>query len=236
MGKIIIVLSFLILSFFSCKKEDDLYRVGSNSGPDLNDIITFTNVSNNQIDADSVSNCILTVKINSQSDDASRNVTFITSGGTFSNNDTLMTVQVDALGYATVALKNNMPEMVRVKASVKTFIIDTLITFNLAAPDDILISADKYLADTSNNITISTNLFRNPGRGVISDPVKVYYQITPLDTSINLVYPGFAFSEKHVSSIIVSNPFKVSGRFNIKSKVVGSSSDTLTKTILVKIK
>ena len=231
--------NFLILfavTLFSCKKQDDQYLVGNPNGPQLNDIIAFTKISSNILEADSASLTTIQVRINPEADTNNRNVTFTTSSGLFTNNDTTQVVYVNAEGDASVSLLDNKPEMVHIKASVLTYSIDTTVTFTAALPDDILLTSDKYVADTIDSITITTQLFRNAGKGRVSDPVKVFYKVISLDTSVNLVYPAFAFSSTQIANITIINPYKTKGGFNITSQVLSAKGDTLSKNILIKIK
>jgi hypothetical protein len=235
MKKIIAICVVVGSVFFSCDKQDDLYTIGSNKGTPLSEIISFYKVAPVSLDADSASLCTITVKLNAEADLSNRNVTFISSGGMFTNQDTTRVVQANSEGYATVNLLSETAGTIRVKASVLTYTIDTVVKFVAALPDDILLSADKFTGDTSDSFEVTTRLFRNPGRGLVTDPVKVFYLVASLDTSLNLVYPEFSYSSGRAAKIEITNPYKISGRFNVSSKVVSAAGDTLARRIMLVI-
>lgn len=234
--KSFLIPAVLIFISVSCKKQDDQYSIGNSTSSQLKDIITFSKISSDTLQADSVSVTTIEVKINAEADSNNRDVTFTTSGGLLTNNDTTQKVHVNTEGYASVSLLDIKPEKVHIKASILSYTIDTTVAFTHAFPDDILFTSDKYIADTTDTITVSAQLFRNAGKGKVSDPIKVLYKVTPIDTTVNLVYPEFSFSQKQVSNIAISNPFKIKGNFDIEAKVQSFSGDTLSKMIRVIIK
>jgi hypothetical protein len=224
----------LLLCAVGCKKEDDMYSTGNREAVPLSEIISFISVSPVQLEADSATACTINVQIHPETASGNRNVKFITDNGVFANGDTMQIVTANSEGKASARLVSNIPKktIVRVKV-LDAFVIDTAITFTPALPDDMLLSADTYQGDTSTQFRITSELFRNPQRGKVSDPVKVLFSVVALDTTINLVYPIFAFSADQAATITLLNPFHAGGRFNVTAKTPTAAGDSLTRTILV---
>lgn len=234
--KLIVLINILLLALLpACDREDDLYSLGNASGPKLKDIIAFQELSVTSLDADSASSCNIKIKINPEASADKRTVTFVAKSGAFPNNDTIQVVKANDDGIATTTLVSKQPGKCMIKATTDTYTIDTFITVNTALPDDILLTSDHYTGDTSTAFSISAELVRNPGRGMVTDPVKVFFVIMPLDSSINLIYPSFSFSSMHVATISVTNPYKVSGKFKVISKVLSSPGDTLRRDVMLYI-
>jgi hypothetical protein len=229
---------FIVLFLIAgCKKEDDIYVVGNKDGERLSNVLAFSAVTPIQIDADSASVCSVTVKIDAKAATGNRVVKFVTDGGKFANGDTTQTVTANSEGYANAYLLSDRSGKMHIRASVlDAYSIDTAVTFMPALPDDFLLTADVYRGDTSASFTITSTLFRNAQRGKISEPIKVIFSVIPVDTSISLVYPPFAFSGSGVAAITLTNPYNVTGRFNVTSKVLSSEGDSLSRTILIDIK
>ncbi|TWF42894.1 hypothetical protein FHW36_102655 [Chitinophaga polysaccharea] len=235
-AKLIALINILLLALLpACDREDDLYSMGNTSGPKLKDIIAFQELSVISLDADSASGCHIKVKINPEASAGKRTVTFVARSGAFPNNDTIQVVKANDEGIATTTLVSKQPGKCMIKAITDIYTIDTFIMVNAALPDDILLTSDPYTGDTSTSFSISAELVRNPGRGTVTDPVKVFFVITPLDTSINLIYPSFSFSSTHLATINITNPYKVSGKFKVVSKVLSSQGDTLKRDVMLHI-
>jgi hypothetical protein len=237
---IIPIISMLGL-LISCDKQDDLYAVQNPLGPKIADIISFQSVSSVQLDADSASLCTVKIKINPEAAAKNRVIDFSISSGVFTFGDTEHSITANTEGIASISFISSKVHPVLFKASVSSFStdtvvfsIDTTILFKPALPDDLLLTADSFVVDSSKSIVITANLFRNTGRGVPTDPCQVFYKITPLDTTVNLVYPEFAFSQNHSASITAINPFKAKGTFTVEAKIT-TATGNLTKVIKLSI-
>jgi hypothetical protein len=234
-----IILISIIVFLASCDKQDYLYSVQNPIGPKIGDIISFQTISSTSIDADGFSLCTIKVKIHPEADATNRTVIFKVSGnGKFTNGDTAQSINVNTEGFATVAISNTKSETVHLKATVSTYTIDTAINFKQALPDDMQLVADNYVLDSSiaQPVHITAKLFRNAGRGLVTDGAKVFFKITPLDTAINFIYPPFQYSQNYIAVDTALNPFKVGGRFDIEAKTVSSAGDTLFRVISVRVK
>ncbi len=233
---------FIALSCLtSCDKQDDIYAVQNPLGPKIADIISFQSVSSAQVDADSASLCTIKVKITPEAAAKNRAINFSISGGVFTFGDTEHSLTANTEGIASISFISSKAQPVLFKASVSAFStdttvfsIDTTIVFKPALPDDFLLTADSFVVDSSKAIIITTTLFRNASKGVPTDPYQVSYKITALDTTVNLVYPEFAFSQNHSASITAINPFKAKGRFTVEAKIT-TATGSLAKTISLQI-
>src|SRR5690606_36893904 len=137
----------------------------------VQDIIRFAGVSSLQPAADSSTTSVCTVQIHPEADAANRDVQFKTSLGTFENGDTVLTIKANASGLASATLLIDQAGAATISAEDKSIRIDTTVVFQPAAPDDILLFADAYRVDTNTSVNVTTQLFRNPGRGKVTDPV-----------------------------------------------------------------
>ena len=226
------------LLIFSCKKDDDIYSQGNAGGPPVSTLIQIVKVSKTTLEADSATVSTIEVNIHPETDSTSRVIFFTTTLGNFLNGKTSDTARADAYGHASVSLLSNSTGTANIRARVKFVTVDTTVNFTQALPDDMLMTADKYIGDTNAVFTVSNNLFRNSGRGKVTDPVKVFYSVTPeLLTSPPLIYPQFAFSTGRRASIIILNPAKGKGNYRIDSKVVSAlvPTDTIRRSITITI-
>lgn len=225
--------------FIGCKKEDDVYSVGNPSGVPLADIIKITSVSKLTLEADSLTFSTIEVMINPEASSSNRKVAFTTTNGVFLNGKTTDSVIVNSSGVARVSLLSSKAGVAIVAAKISSYTRDTVINFTASLPDDMLMSASKYVLDTTESFTVTNKLFRNPGKGKVTDPVKVFYEVTPeIINTGSLIYSQFAFSANRETSISISNPFKLKGRFIVTSKTVSASgnSDTLKRSFIIEIK
>ncbi|MCG2616772.1 hypothetical protein LZZ85_20905 [Terrimonas sp. NA20] len=228
--------SSLLITGISCEKEDDSYDVGTEHGVPIDDVIKFQAVGPMEPEADSVSPCTITVKIDSRASAANRVVKFFTSLGTFTNGDTVQTITANSDGVVRANLISDSPGNAKIRVSVMDrYARDTMVNFRPAMPDDMLVSPDKYEADTAASFQLTSRLFRDPQRGKPSDPIKVLFTVVPLDTTINLMYPAFTFSDGQSATIALTNPFKVTGRFNITAKAGAATGDSISRTVMIRI-
>jgi len=233
-----ILITVVTAFIFSCKKDDDIYSQGNPGATGVSAIIQISKLSKITLDADSADITVIEVNIHPETDSASRVIFFTTTLGNFLNGKIMDTVRADAHGHGSVYLLSNSAGAAKVTARVKYVVVDTTITFTQALPDDMLMTADKYIGDTNAVFTVSNALFRNAGRGKVTDPVKVFYTITPeLLTSPALIYLQFAFSVGRKTSITILNPAKGKGNYRVDSKTVSAvaPTDTIRRNIVITI-
>ncbi|SEN81662.1 hypothetical protein SAMN05192574_104240 [Mucilaginibacter gossypiicola] len=235
MKRLFLLAAYLLL-LCTCKKDDDAYSVGNADGPKLSDIIRITSLSTVTPEADTVSTSVIGLHINAESASSNRTITMSTTLGNFLNGNKTMTVTADAAGNAQAVVRSPLAGDAQITATVKSISIDTVIHFKPALPDDMLLTADNYNSDTSTSFNLTAAISRNPGRGLPSDPQKIWFTITPGAGSGGLVYPAFANTAGHTTTIAVTNPFKVSGTFKIEAKTLNDKADTIRKNLTIVIK
>jgi len=233
--KTIVLLFSACTVMCSCTKNDnELYSVGGKNGPALSSIIKFSNITDTTLQADSFSVTTITVQLNQNTDSASRVITFHTSLGVFSNNDTIITFYANSNGQAIVNLYSSIAGNAIVSASTGNISIDTTIQFTPALPTNMLLSASEYVADSSDSIHIYAQLFRNNGR--VSNGVFVYFTTTRNNNADSLIIPNFALSQNGSANVTLLNPFTTPGYFTVTAFTILQSSDTLRKSINILIK
>ncbi|MCK9220854.1 MAG: Ig-like domain-containing protein [Bacteroidales bacterium] len=231
-----IVVLLLIAVLDSCKKEDDVYSLNDPDGVKLNSIIYFSSLSATSIEADGVSQSLVTIQINPEADLDSRQIILSATMGDFSNGRSTDTITANASGMATFALTSIKTGRSEIRAAVKSYTVDTTVLFQLSLPQDILLTADLYILDATQYVKVTTVLSRDPFKGKISDPVKVFYSVIPDNPQLeSLICPAFDYSDQGKSTITVSNPFLLTGGFKIKATTMSASGDSLSQSIYIKI-
>ncbi|WDF78274.1 hypothetical protein PQ469_30775 [Mucilaginibacter sp. KACC 22773] len=230
------ILCLCLLASACGKKDDDVYTLGSDKSVKISEVISISKVSNATPLADTTDISLIEVSINPASDSANRIVTLSSSLGTFIGGTSTITLTADAGGKALAKLRSSTPGSATVTAKVKAASINTIINFVAAPPEDLLVTADNYKPDTSQTVTLTVNLFRNPGHGLPSDPVRIWLSVKPDLGSNSLVYPAFVNSASHQGTFVISNPFIARGAFKAEAKVLGARGDTLRRSITIVIK
>lgn len=217
----------------ACKKDDDIYSVGSKNSTSVDQIIKVTNVSENTIPADLLSKSIISLHITPDALAANRVVTLSTTLGKFANGEKTTSVSADAYGNTQFSISSGEPGIAVITASVKSVSITQQITFISAMPDDLILSADKYLLDPTGSANITVKLFRNPGSGTVSDPVKVNFSIS--GPSDNLVIAPFSYSANGTATAVLANPFGAKGTFLLTATVTKQDGVLLSRNITIVI-
>ncbi|WPV65952.1 hypothetical protein [Chitinophaga sp. LS1] len=227
----------LLLSGFlySCKKQDDEYQLNDKEGIALNDILSFEAVDTQIVPADNVSYAEVTVRIARLADTIGREVTFSSKDANWENDDSIIVVSANSDGLASARIRSTAVGKVRVKATVaKYYSIDTSVTFSRAYAEYLLLESDKYEGDTTESFTITASLLRD--QGVVTDHTMVLSEVISRDTSLSLIAPEIVYTEQDKATILVANPFRISGRFELRVATLKASGDTLRKSLVFRIK
>jgi hypothetical protein len=225
-----------VIGIFGCVREDELYSLNNPNGININSIFFFDQANSSLIEADGTSKHQVTINIHPESSPENRTVSIETNLGFFENGRRTDTIVVDANGKRTFFLRSNSTGTARVSAKVKSFIIETQVTFIEALPDDLLVSLDKYNIDSTQSIEVTTSLFRGPSRGIVSNPAVVFYSIKANSVnSQSLVFPAFSQSENGKSKIMIENPFLTSGSFSLEAKCLSPNKDTIKRSVNFRI-
>ncbi|CAC9975938.1 hypothetical protein [Flavobacterium panici] len=226
----------VIAVFISCDRQDDEFAINNSNGFLPESIIHFKKIDLANVEADGVSYSTVSIQINPEANIANEKVGLSTTTGKFVNGRKTDTITVNAYGVGYFTITNEKPERARITATVKSFSIDTIVNFQPALPHDILISADHFVIEPAQTITISASLIRDSFKGKVSDPIKVFYDVTPLTSQPNiLIYPNFVMSSQGVSNAIISNPFNLTGDFKVNIKTLSPAKDTLRKSMTFRI-
>lgn len=229
------ILALVVLT--SCtKEEDDEYALNNPDGFSANSLIYFKHIDSLNIEADGVTYSTIAVQIHPETDTQYRQISLKTTAGKFSNGRTTDTITVNAEGVGYFSITSNVPKRARISAMVRSYSIDTIIDFRPALPDALSISADNFVVNTTQSVSVTTTLIRDSFRGTVSDPIKVFYVVKPLTSqSYPLIFPDFAVSSQGASVITISNPFKITGDFKVEAKTLSASKDTIRKQLTFRI-
>lgn len=235
-----IVLTFLfsVPFLFSCHKEreQDRYSVGAKDGLAVADIITYAYVNNGTIPADGLTTCDVTVKITQQADSQYRYVALKAGSGTFANGRATDTIFADANGYARTSLYSTLGMPCQLRASVRSYFVDTIIKFIPALPNEMLLVADSQNVDTSQPIKLTCILSRTSGN--ISSGLFVYYNIARADAATGdiLVVPSYSRTHHDTADAVITNPFNAHGQFKVSACTVSDVGDTITRSLTIKVR
>jgi hypothetical protein len=226
----------LILLLAACQRDQVVYTIGAPGGPPVSSIIAVKSLSSLQVEADSATTCVIAIQINPNTDSVSRPVVFSTTNGTFSNRLMTDTVTPDAYGVATASFVSNTTGPAKVSADLQSFIVDTLIDFTPALPDNMLMTSSAYTGTVMDTFVLSCQLSRNIGRGKVSDPVKILFQQSAATAAQGLIFSPFANTANGRASIVVYNPYHVTGTFNVTVSTVADNTTMLTNSVTLIIK
>jgi hypothetical protein len=237
MKKGIYLIGVILCILSSCKRDDDVYTIGSKNGVNPNTLLKITSLSSLQIEADTASLITIKLNISANADTASHTINASTSLGTFLNGKSTITLIANATGEVTTFIRSGQAGKAQLSFTVQNIKADTVVTFIPALADDLLLSADKYQGDTTVSYNLTTSLIRNAGKGIVTDPDKVWYTVAPPSiVAKTLICPAFVNTIKGTSSAVITNPYKTTGNFTIQAKTLNSSGDTLRKSITLVIK
>jgi acid phosphatase family membrane protein YuiD len=218
----------------SCDRDEDLFSIGNAKGPSLSDIIHFTELSTDPPIADSVTPVIIKLRISPEAMSTKTDVRLVTSLGTFPNNDTAIILAANSTGALSTSLTSNKAGLAKIRASVATYSLDTSVVFHPASPEDMILVADKYVFDTSEDATITASLFRDTG--AVSDPIKVFFTVMPdLPSVPPLLITPFANSNDKQATALITNPYGTQGWFTVSAATLHQNGDTLRKSLRIRV-
>ena len=220
----------------SCTKEDDEFALNNPDGFTPNDIIYFKTIDSQNVEADGVSQSTVSIQIHPEADISYRQIILTTTVGKFANGQKTDTIVANAEGIGYFTITSETPNHARITATVRSFTVAATIDFRPALPDDLLIDADHFVINNTQSVTITSNLMRDAFRGTVSDPIKVFYNVTPITPQSNpLIYQSFGMSTQGVSTITISNPFSLLGDFKVDVTTLSASNVLLTRSLIFRI-
>lgn len=145
----------------SCSKDSD-YKINDGLLPD--DIIKISSVSNLTPYADSSTEVLIRVEINKHSS-SNQSVTLTTTQGVLNSASKSETATTNTDRYVVFKLRTGQTAgPVLLRATVLTdYSRDTIINFQKAYPDSIIIDPEKYIIDKNTTLSLDVNFFRNKG-------------------------------------------------------------------------
>jgi hypothetical protein len=232
--KIILCITTAALLLIGCRKDDEDYSAGNAEAVPTDRIIKITKISEINIPADTETTSTISLHITPDALAANRSISLSTTLGKFSNSQKATTLTVDAHGDGTFTLSSADIGVATVTATVKGISVDTTLNFQAAPPDDLLLTADHYILDTTQSAVITVMLFRDPGNGVVTNPQKVNFSITGTGAD-QLILPAFAYSTAGNASATLSNPAAIKGSFIVSVSINNSKGIAIVKTLNMKI-
>jgi hypothetical protein len=225
------LLPLAALALTQCKKGHTSPGGGSNA---QSGIVRISSLSAKSVEADSVSTCLITVQLASTLSPGENAVVFYTNLGQFPNGLTRDTAVADADGVAVMPLTSDAAGDAMIRAAIDEITVDTSIGFTPALPDDMLCTANQYTGPDSVDFIMTCNLYRNPGRGKVTDPIKVLFSFTPAvgnNASPALLVPSFANSGGGIITNNIQNPYRDTGTFVIQAAAPLDNGSTLYRSV-----
>jgi len=157
---ILFVLSIQVL-LSSCTKNSS-YIINSRLMAD--DIVKISSIAPIIALADSNSQIIIRVNVNSNADSA-QNITLTTNEGIINGKSKSETLLTNLSRFGEFVLTTGQsPGPVTLRASVQgSYFRDTIINFTKSYPDSIIVQPDEFIISKNAEVNVSVNLFRNKG-------------------------------------------------------------------------
>ncbi len=210
---------------FACFDDSSYYLNGLN-GPSTNQIIKFDSISESIVPSDGHSKYFIKVSIYPQFDASMyTTITFKTNLGHFSNDNKEIDINLNSRGIAqTELISSNEPGNGILSASVSNYLIDTLIEFIPAYPNDFIFSSSKTRVDITENLQFEVKLFRDSG--ITNDKIKIKFDSKGIDNPLDvLVIDPFVYSNDQVATAELKNPDSHIGKFRIYATVPITNND-----------
>lgn len=234
-----LVFPLAALGLVHCKKSNTPANHSPAEVP-VDTVIHITGLSAISLEADSASICQITVQLNRTSTPRDNFVVFTTSLGQFPNGQNTDTAAVDVYGVAVLPLVSNKAGPAMITASVDAISVDTTVSFIPALPDGMFCQPDVYMGSDSIVYHLACNLYRNPGRGKVTDPIQVSFSLSPSTPPGNygapaLIFPPVGTSFGGVVTDSVQDPYYNKGNFVIIATTTLDNGNSLSQAITLVI-
>jgi hypothetical protein len=145
------------------------------------------------------------------------------------------TLTPDAFGVATAFVISNSPGPAEISANLQSYIVDTLIEFAPALPDNMLMVSSKYTGSPTDTFVVSCQVFRDTGK--VSNPIMIDFRQNPVASAgQGLVFAPFANTSAGKATVIVYNPYQVTGTISVGASTKAKNGSTLTDSVTLVIK
>lgn len=232
-----LVLFLAALVFVRCKKSSSPTNHTPTAVP-ADTVIHITSLSALSVEADSLSTCQITVQLDPTTTPRDNFVIFSTTLGQFPNGLNTDTSAVNVYGVAVLPLLSNIAGSAFVSARVDGILVDTTVSFTPALPDGMFCVANPYVGADSVDFHIACDLYRDQGRGKVSDPIQVLFSFLPATGNYNapaLILPPVANSIAGVVTDSVQNPYHNTGNFVIVATTTLANGNPLSTPIILVI-
>jgi hypothetical protein len=231
------IFGFLILLLAACQRDTAVYTINTPGGTPVSSIISIKSLSALQVEADSATAFEIAVQINPSTDSVDRPLIFTTTNGTFLNRGKSDTILPDAYGVATTSIVSNTPGPAKLSANLQSYIVDTLIEFIPALPDNMLLVSSKYAPTPTDTVTLNCQVFRNIGRGKVTDPVTITFQQHPATApGQGLVFLPLATTSNGKATLMVFNPYQITGTFELVANTAADNGNAIADSVTLVIK
>jgi hypothetical protein len=237
---VFLVVPLAALMLVYCKKHNTPApaNVTSTEVP-VDTVIHITALSAPTLEADSVSTCLITVQLHPTTTPRENFVVFNTTLGQFPNGQKTDTAAVDVYGVAVLPLLSNTVGSALISATVDAISVDATVSFIPALPDGMYCVATPSMGSDSINFQLICDLYRNPGRGKVTDPIQVSFSLLPPVTgnygAPMLSYPPVATSISGVVTDSVKDPFYNKGSFVIVAATTLDNGNSFSQPIYMVI-
>jgi hypothetical protein len=228
------VFFIVVLLSAGCVKDDEAYSAGNTLNTAIAELITISSVSKTTIEADNATISTIKLKVHIETDTIVKKINIAITGGTFVNGKTTDVVTADAYGNAAVDIKSNTPGTAYFTAKVKSVLLDTSITVIPSLPDDMLFITDTPIVDANASVVFTATLSRDPFRGIVNDPCKVFFVVTGTGSN-SLAYLPYVMSADKKAMITITNPAHIKGTFVVEAQTLSSKGNTLKKPVTLTI-
>lgn len=225
-----IIQVFFLIAVFGCDLEDPLADV------DCNEIFRLE-ADKTSFLANGLDKITITATLSGKAKPALR-VAFQTDYGIFEGSGNQPSVELTTIDRkASVVLKstNTVESDITVSVEIEGMCRQFLsFSSEPALPDFIVFQSDRLeiSANRSERAFLNVDLFRNPGRGVVSEMMRVDFESRPLDGSnARADHPEFAFSSNGAVSIDLRSATDTSGMVRIDAVVPAADGGVLRKSL-----
>ncbi len=230
-----LITCLLIILFTACQRDALTYNINEPGGTPVSSIIAIKSLSASQVAADSATTCEIMVQINPNTDSVSRPVIFKTSNGSFPNRQMTDTLTPDAFGVVTAFVISNSPGPAEISANLQSYIVDTLIEFVPAFPDNLMMASSKYTGSPTDTFVVSCQVFRDTGK--VSNPIMIDFRQRPAAAAgQGLIFASFANTSAGMATVTVYNPYQVAGTISVGASTTAKNGSTLTDSVTLVIK
>ncbi|MBK6629335.1 MAG: hypothetical protein IPJ87_01950 [Flavobacteriales bacterium] len=218
-----ILFMVLLVGLGACKEEVQIV--------DVDDLARMDSGGVTELPADGASTIVIRLVLDARTDTSIKTALFTTDRGSFPGGATyLATIRSDRTASATLTSGREAGPC-SVTAEVATLTLAHELELVTARPHSIQLSLSTYTVDTMVNAPVTIMLQADRTIGAPSEGQSVVFSFAPDTSAQGLVLPGYGnIDELGRCSVVVDNPFKRVGVYQITARMIGAAGDTLHAT------